>query len=531
MEPKDRGARAGLRQLGRALKWFKAGLEGLESGRWFWPAVVGLAVGAIWAPGWGPRGWAVAAGVGLAGTVLVRVSYGMWYRAISPRPRPKDLVLMGILVVGAVAMSRLGVELSHTWASSHGWVVGLAMPVGLAGMVCGAVVGRAAGMLVGLCAGLLGAVGWPQGVWMGLYYLLVSVVGAHYAAGGRSRLSLMGAGACSAGAGVMVATAMALAEGWIGALTYPLALVASLLGGLITGVMATGLAPAVELVGGYTTRFRLMELASLDQPLLRKLMLAAPGTYHHSLVVSSMVEAAAREIGADSLLAKVAGLYHDLGKIDKPAYFVENQGPGPNRHDKLAPSMSALILIRHVKRGVELAKKHRLGKEITDIIAQHHGRRLIHYFYNKALEARRASGRADPDPELFRYPGPRPQSREAALVMLADAVEAASRSLEEPSPARIQGLVQEQINRIFAEGELNECELTLKDLHKIARIFNKILTGIFHQRVEYPASETVDNKRTRDYPPASRVAGEADTKDLRRLGIERGLRIISGSDH
>jgi putative nucleotidyltransferase with HDIG domain len=242
------------------------------------------------------------------------------------------------------------------------------------------------------------------------------------------------------------------------------------------------------------------------------------------------VEAAAREIGANHLLARTAALYHDIGKIKKPGYFVENQLGGPNRHEKLAPSMSALILINHVKEGVELAKKYRLGRPIIEIMAQHHGTRRIDYFYNKALECRQAAGRGEPAEENYRYPGPRPQTREAGLVMLADTVEAAARSLENPNPARIKGLVQNQINKVFAEGQLDECELTLKDLHKIAKSFNTILNGIFHQRVEYP--EIADKVKNRDGDSDSKQQraqpGQADfdrdtsQADLRRLGMSSG---------
>jgi hypothetical protein len=200
---------------------------------------------------------------------------------------------------------------------------------------------------------------------------------------------------------------------------------------------------------------------------------------------------------------------------------------GPNRHEKLAPSMSALILASHVKEGVETARRHRLGQPIIDIMAQHHGSRVIHFFYNKAVECRRQAGQSAPDPEAFRYPGPRPQTREAGLVMLADIIEAATRSLDNPNPARIRGLVQTQINKTFAEGQLDECELTLKDLHKIAKSFNNILNGIFHQRVEYPDSQDKAKKRHADTDGGPqrpgqeqpRPAAEPAEAGLRRLGM------------
>ena len=254
------------------------------------------------------------------------------------------------------------------------------------------------------------------------------------------------------------------------------------------GRIRNGLMPLIEMTFGYTTDIKLMELANLDQPLLRELMVQAPGTYHHCVIVSNMVEASARAINANPLLAKVAAYYHDIGKTKKPLYFIENQGGRANRHEKLAPSMSSLVLISHVKDGVELARKAKLGREIISIIEQHHGTSLISFFYKKAQErAEKKEGKyLHIKEEDFRYRGPKPQTKEAGLVMLADVIEAASRTLVDPTPARIQGMVQKIMNKIFSDGQLDECELTLKDLHAIAKSFNQTLSGIFHQRVEYP---------------------------------------------
>ncbi len=253
-------------------------------------------------------------------------------------------------------------------------------------------------------------------------------------------------------------------------------------GGIAAGIVTAGLVPLVEITFGYTTDISLLELANLDRPILRRLMIEAPGTYHHSVIVGSLVEAAASEISANPLLARVCGYYHDIGKIKKPLYFIENQQNGRNKHDKLAPSMSSLILIAHIKDGVEIARENKLGLVIIDTIRQHHGTSLIKYFYEKA---RQLKGEENVNIDDFRYPGPKPQTREAGLVMLADVVEAASRTLDNPTPSRIQGLVQNLINQIFSDGQLDECELTLKDLHNIAKSFNKLLYGIHHHRIEY----------------------------------------------
>ncbi|MBF0101133.1 MAG: HDIG domain-containing protein [Desulfobacterales bacterium] len=300
------------------------------------------------------------------------------------------------------------------------------------------------------------------------------------------------------------------------------------LGGMVSGVITAGLAPLIELLFDYTTDIKLLEFANLDKPLLRKLMLEAPGTYNHSVIVGTMAEAAASEIGANPLLAKVCGYYHDIGKIKKPLYFIENQQDGKNKHDKLAPSMSALIIIAHVKDGIEMARTHKLGQAIMDTIQQHHGTSLISYFYEKAKMLKGEDAVASED---FRYPGPRPQTREAGIVMLADVVEAASRTLDNPTPARIQGLVQTLVNKIFSDGQLNECELTLKDLHSIAKSFNTLLNGIHHHRIEYssePSSSTngKSNKNEnidKQQPKQARDLSKNPTKEgdghLKRLGL------------
>jgi hypothetical protein len=297
-------------------------------------------------------------------------------------------------------------------------------------------------------------------------------------------------------------------------------------GGIGAGIVTAGIAPLLEISFDYTTDIKLLELANLDQPILRRLMLEAPGTYHHSVIVGTMVEAAASEIGANPSLAKVCGYFHDIGKINKPLYFIENQIDGVNRHNKLAPSMSSLILISHIKDGVEIAKKHKLGHAIIETIRQSHGTSLISYFFEKAKQLKGEDGINIDD---FRYPGPRPQTREAGLVMLADAVEAASRTLANPTPSRIQGMVQNLINKIFSDGQLDNCELTLKDLHNIAKSFNKILNGIHHHRIEYPEKQLLtngkgkngsfDRQQAKEIPDSDDHNSTKSQRHLKRLGM------------
>ena len=260
---------------------------------------------------------------------------------------------------------------------------------------------------------------------------------------------------------------------------------AGFLSGVMSSLLTMMLVPLLESVFNCTTDVKLLELANLNHPLLREMIVKAPGTYHHSLIVGSMVEAAADHIGANSLLAKVMSYYHDIGKTEHAAYFIENQKAGMNPHDHLSPHMSKTILIAHVKDGVELGIQYKLGEPIIDGIVQHHGTTLIAFFYNRAMEKQDQAidNVAEAD---FRYPGPKPQFREAALIMLADSIEAASRSLDEPTPIRLQNIVKNIIQRKFMDGQLDECNLTLKELSMIEESFIRILLSIYHQRIDYP---------------------------------------------
>src|SRR3989339_244468 len=357
-----------------------------------------------------------------------------------------------------------------------------------------------------------------------IYFVIAGLMGVWGVKNCRRRSALIQTGLIISAANIVLVASFKLLEFPFTGNDLLIGAVFALGGGVLTGILALGLTPIMESLFSYSSNIRLLELLNLDQPVLKDLMLVAPGTYHHSMVVGQMVEAAAETIGANPMLAKAAAFYHDIGKIKKPNYFVENQTSGENKHEKLAPSMSSLILISHVKDGVDLARKHRLGEDIADIIRQHHGTNLINYFFHKAQT--QAAKPNQVKMEDYRYPGPRPQTKEAGLVLLADQVEAASRTLTDPTPARIQGMVQKIVNNVFADGQLDECELTLKDLHHIARSFNKILSGIFHQRIQYP--QAIDKKKSHEnldkQPPKNNGAksGEAPEKsreDLKRLGI------------
>jgi len=265
--------------------------------------------------------------------------------------------------------------------------------------------------------------------------------------------------------------------------------------GVMTGFVITGGLPFIEMLFKITTDISLLELSGANQRLLRRLALEAPGTYNHSLVVGSLAEAAAEAVGANGLVARLGSLFHDVGKTTKPEYFVENRTGSESRHERLTPRMSALVIIAHVKNGLEMAREHRLPRVIRDVIAEHHGTTLVEYFYDQAQRQHAAKNGREPDspPEAgFRYPGPRPRSREAAIVMLADAVESASRSMREPTPARIESLVSEIARRRMDEGQFDDCALTFTELATIQATLTAALARIYHSRVRYPGQDELE---------------------------------------
>jgi len=255
--------------------------------------------------------------------------------------------------------------------------------------------------------------------------------------------------------------------------------------GILCVFIVMSILPLLEDIFNITTNITLLELSDMNHPLLKDMMVKAAGTYHHSLMVGNFAEAAAETVGANSLLARVGAYYHDIGKIAKAEYFTENHKAGSKvLHDKLTPSMSRLIITSHVKDGVELGRKYKLRRDILDFVEQHHGTGLVYYFFQKALERIEDDGVLKE--EGFRYEGPKPQTRETAIVLMADSVEAASRSLTNPNPAKIEELVHRIINNKFIDGQLDECELTLRDLNKISGAFIRVLIGVTHTRIEYP---------------------------------------------
>jgi hypothetical protein len=441
----------------------------------------------------------------------------------------KELLFLAVMIAGIFILSKISVSLAE--AISQGGAYSLAasslffaVPVAAGAMTVCLFLGRQVAVSFALVMAFFTAFLFENRFDYFIYFLTSGIMAAYWTKSCRERGVLIKAGLKVGLVNLIIILALDMHQGSLFSYRFLQDLLFGFIGGATSGIITTGIAPLMEMAFDYTTDIKLLELANLDRPALRKLMLQAPGTYHHSVIVGNMVEAAAASINANPLLAKVIGYYHDIGKISKPLYFIENQ-PGPeNRHDKLAPSMSSLILIAHVKQGVEMAREHKLGQTITDAIEQHHGTGLIGFFYEKAKKIKGENAVTIDD---FRYNGPKPQTKEAALVLLADVVEAASRTLENPTPSRIRGHLQKMINKVFLDGQLDECNLTLKDLNEIAKSFNKTLNGIYHHRVEYPEVSVngkmhngdTDRQQAKDIPDKRKQDQEEDRDHLRRLGM------------
>lgn len=429
---------------------------------------------------------------GLLVATLVLFFVGHTFARINIRkfkPDNRDLVFLASSYVGLFLLikvsilisSALGAAIPAIDASTYYYLI----PFAMGSMLVRLVLNSEIALMFAIIGALLVGVLFGNNLSLTMYVLAGSLIGAHGVRHCKERTTLYQAGLKVAAVNLVMIIAIHFLAGKAVEMQLLYKLAFGFFGGILSAVFVNGTVPLIESLFKYTTDVKLLEMANLNSPVLRELMIQAPGTYHHSIVVGNLVESAAEAINANPLLSRVAAYYHDIGKIRKPLYFIENAEGQSNKHDKLAPSMSALILTSHVKDGIEMAREAKLGKELIDIIQQHHGTSLIKFFYDKAMNQAKP-GMHQIKEDDYRYPGPKPQTREAALIMLADAVEAASRTLSDPTPARIQGMVQKIINNIFIDGQLDECELTLKDLHQIARSFNRILSGIFHNRIDYP---------------------------------------------
>jgi putative nucleotidyltransferase with HDIG domain len=404
-----------------------------------------------------------------------------------------SLLLIGTVVVLVLFLS-LGANI----------ISGYLAPVAAVSMLITMLLDAKVGFMVNVPVALLVALIADGNITVLFLSIIGGLVGALITMVSHQRRDLLASGLLVGGSNALVIICMGLIAG-----SAVLEVLSQSLWGLLNGVFAAiftvGTLPAWENLFGIITPLKLLELSNPNQPLLKTLLMEAPGTYHHSIIVGNLAEHAAQKIGANPLLARVGAYYHDIGKIKRPYFFTENQIAMDNPHEKITPSLSTLIITSHVKDGVELAKQNKLPGVITDLIKQHHGDSVVSYFYHKAKQGENGS---KVNMDSFRYEGPRPQTKEAAIVMLADSVEAAVRSMTDHSPGKIEGMVRKIIKEKLESGQLEESDLTLKDLDIISDAFLDILGGIFHNRIEYPELEK-DMKGGKSHDGSSGKQAEA----------------------
>ncbi len=442
-------------------------------------------------------------------TVITATVMIHWHVSLPQTFRQNSTVtLMLTIIVLQLLLVKLSEHVASTFAPGGGFQF-LVEPYIFAPMVLSLLVGRRHGTFAVVYASLFGGmtVARDEAFVFVIFSMICGFVAIYLTDQVRKRSRLVGAGAYAGLACVLLAFTLGQIQ-WPGfdATLVQWEMVAkqamsAILVSTLTAVVVSGLLPLLEALFRITTDVSWIELADLNHPLLKKMTIEAPGTYHHSLVVATLAETAAEEIGANAIMCRVCSYFHDIGKMNKPVYFVENIGDAPNPHDELTPNMSALIVMAHVKDGVDMAIQYKLNPQIVNVIQEHHGTSLIQFFYHRALKLRDEvqqqfeDGKAHEEdiPEVkeesFRYSGPKPRTRESAIISLADSVESASRSLQKPTPKKIDELIESIFRDRLNDGQLDDAALTLEDLATIKRSFAATLRSMMHTRIEYPKIE------------------------------------------
>jgi cyclic-di-AMP phosphodiesterase PgpH len=417
-------------------------------------------------------------------------------------------MLQMILVrAGMFSAAVLSTRAETNWFGD-GLIFQFAIPFAAASLIVAVLVGSRLGLVVALMTALLAGLLSPLGITMSGYAVAGGMTAVFSAQRYRTRNAITLASFAVACLNTLVGIATLLSSdydiSWQTALKVAIAGAA---GGLVTAAVASFGTPIYESVFGILTDIKLLELSNAELPLLRQLAIQTPGTNHHSFVVGSLAEAAAKAIGANALLARVGCLYHDIGKLAAPKMYIENQHGGANPHDRVSPRDSVRIITGHVRRGLQLADENNLPPQIVDFIPQHHGTRVLAYFYHKAKSQAEAEGKTV-DIADFRYPGPKPQSKEAAILMLADGSEAAVRSLEEPTPENINAIVCKIVDSVMADSQLDECDITFREIALVRESLINTLEGMYHHRISYPGFNP---------PSETRGNGDSNTRSTSEL--------------
>ncbi|MGJ7912177.1 HD family phosphohydrolase [Neobacillus sp. LXY-1] len=425
--------------------------------------------------------------IGLAVLIVIFITalyYYFYQMKLLPEKRQTFLLLFGIIFIMTIALMKI---MSLLQVYNYSWI-GYLFPATMAGLLLKILIDEKLAILSSIIFSICGSILFNEGVTgtlnfsEGIYILFSALAGILFLSNQNHRSKILQAGLFAAFINLMTILALLfLPNGQFSSVEYGYFFIAALVSGIGSAVLTIGFLPFFEASFSILSTMRLIELSNPNHPLLRKILMEAPGTYHHSVMVANLAESACEAIGANGLLARVGSYYHDIGKTRRPNFFIENQLHRENPHDRLTPEKSANIIIAHVLDGAAILKKDHMPKEIIEIAEQHHGTSLLKFFYHKAMQ-----NNAEVREEDFRYPGPKAQSKESAVVGIADSVEAAVRSLNNPTPELIEDLVRKIVSDRLQDGQLNECDLTLKEIETVSHTLCETLKGIFHSRIEYP---------------------------------------------
>ncbi|QCJ43508.1 HD family phosphohydrolase [Bacillus sp. S3] len=418
-------------------------------------------------------------------TIFLSAIYYYFYQMKSlPEKRQTSLLLFGIIFILSLIIIKIISMLQIFNFAGIGYI----FPAAMGGMLLKILIDEKLAFLTSIIMAVCGSILFNEGVTgtlnfsQGIYILFSSLAAILFLNTQNHRTKILQAGTFAAIVNLLtIGVLLFLPNGQFSGIEYGYYFITALVSGIGSAVLTIGLLPFFEASFGILSTMRLIELSNPNHPLLRKILMEAPGTYHHSVMVANLAESACEAIGANGLLARVGSYYHDIGKTKRPNFFIENQMHLENPHDRLPPDKSGSIIIAHVTDGSAILKKYHMPKEIIDIAEQHHGTTLLKFFYHKALQ-----NNADIREEEFRYPGPKAQTKESAVIGIADSVEAAVRSLSQPTPELIETLVKKIVADRLQDGQLNECDITMKEIETVSHTLCETLKGIFHSRIEYP---------------------------------------------
>ncbi|MGX6442792.1 HD family phosphohydrolase [Neobacillus sp. K501] len=424
-------------------------------------------------------------GLGILLIIVLAALYFYFYQMKEePEKRQTNLLLFGIIFILSLFLLKI-ISMLQIFNYSG---IGYLFPAAMAGMLLKILIDEKLAILTSIVLAVCGSILFNEGVsgtlnfFEGIYILFSALAAILFLGDQNKRTKILQAGSFAAAVNLFTIWAlMFLPNGQFSGLEYGYYIITAIFSGIGSAVLTIGLLPFFEASFGILSTMKLIELSNPNHPLLRKILMEAPGTYHHSVMVANLADAACEAIGANGLLARVGSYYHDIGKTKRPNFFIENQMHLENPHDRLSPDRSANIIIAHVTDGADILRKNNMPKEITQIAEQHHGTTLLKFFYHKALQNDDEVKEDD-----YRYPGPKAQSKESAIIGIADSVEAAVRSMRQPTPETIESLVKKIVADRLQDGQLNECDLTLKELEIVSHSFCETLKGIFHSRIEYP---------------------------------------------